>query len=101
MNHRITLVFGLAVLLITPMASAGQDGRWDRWRERAEIRRELREASGERHRAAAEARRERRIERADRQRAAREVRRERYRREYPEALREARRASREALRRLR
>ena len=97
MTRRFTLIVGLAVLLMAPaVARAGQDGRsaW-RW-ERAEIRRELRDAARERHRAFADALREWRLEARGRWKADRWWRsaRDGSRREY----REARRAWREALR---
>ena len=100
MTRRFTLVVGLAVLLMAPaVAGAGQDGRSAWRRERAEIRRELRDAARERHRAF-DALREWRLEARGRWKADRWWRsaRDGSRREYREARREARRAWHEALR---
>jgi hypothetical protein len=101
MMPRIVLALGLTVLLLAPAtASAGQNWR-SAWREqRAEIRRDLREAARDRRRALAEARRDRWLDSAARWRADRDRRafRNEYRREWRDSMRESRRALREAWR---
>ena len=98
---RITVLLSLAVLLMVPgLASAGQAARW---RERVDVRREWRTTARARQRALAEVRRAWRLERAGSRWLANGRRSvfDGVRREYHQALRTARRASRNALRRFR
>jgi hypothetical protein len=110
MHYRIKMLAAAALLLVPAVAGAGQFDRTDA-RERAEIRRELREIDRERYRARAEVRRERLRTlaeiRRDRLRMRAELRRafrepdwgrQAIRRALRDAKRDARRAVRDARR---
>ena len=104
MKKSIIPSLALAALLLAPAAtSAGQDDRVERLRERAEFRREMRDLTRERFRARADVRRERmrlknefRWHTRDTYRGVHEHYFHAYRDTVREALRETRRALREA-----
>ena len=88
-----TIVFLGVLMLLAPAVRAGQDWRWETYRERAEIRRQVREAARERYRDDRY--------RGDRYRDDRFWRgfsRDAYRREYRQAAREAQLEARHAAR---
>jgi hypothetical protein len=106
MQHGIKMLALGALLLVPAVAGAGQFDRADA-RERAEIRRELREANRERYRAQSEVRREWRRTRAEMRRALSRTRAElrrafresdRGRLAFRRALRDGRHDARRALR---
>lgn len=93
MKHTIGVPLALALLLLAPsMGRAAQDSRFEFRRERAEIRREWRQANRERYRVRAEIRREFRRARDAYRRAFRDA----SSRAYREAMRDTRRAFRDA-----
>jgi len=110
MKKNRILSLALAALLLAPAVGlAGQDGRFARLRERAEVRREMRDLARERVRERAEIRREqRRLRNEFRWRAPNAYRdlhdlhdryyRHAYRDAVRDALRETRRALRDAYR---
>jgi hypothetical protein len=95
MKHTIKASLAFALLFLAPsMGRAAQDSRFEFRRERAEIRRDWRQANRERYRVRAEIRRE--------FRRARDSYRHAFgddsRRAYREAMRDMRRAFRDAYR---
>jgi len=103
MKQNRILSLALAALLLAPAVGlAGQDGRFDRLRDRAELRREMRDLARERVRERAEIRREqRRLRNELRWRgpnAYRGLRDRYYRHAYRDAVRDALRETRRALR---
>ena len=100
-TNRILSV-ALAALLLAPAAGlAGQDDRFDRLRDRAELRREMRDLARERVRERAEIRREQmrlRHEFGWRARHAYRDAHDRFGRAYRDAVRDALRETRRALR---
>jgi hypothetical protein len=103
MKKNRILSLALAALLLAPAVGlAGQDGRFARLRERAEVRREMRDLARERVRERAGIRREqRRLRNEFRWRAPnayRGLRDRYYRHAYRDAARDALRETRRALR---
>ena len=103
MKKNRILSLALAALLLAPAVGlAGQDGRFARLRERAEVRREMRDLARERVRERAGIRREqRRLRNEFRWRAPnayRDLRDRYYRHAYRDAVRDALRETRRALR---
>jgi hypothetical protein len=106
MNKNVILPLALAALLLMPSAGfSGQDDRFERLRERAQVRREMRDLARERFRTRADVGHERMRLRSEVRGRVREALRgfhghdrQAYRDTVRDALRTARRALRDAFR---